>query len=265
MKPEPETLSERAKKLYSLIPADGTFVGNTFLRRRAGLEDAYWEVRKELIEQGLITFGRGRGGSVAQQLSATQTPVVEAEEEEALVEEEADLYDPLLQWLKTEWGESDERGDFFAVKITATPKGRPRSSGQWSRPDLTLVEVNNYQFVPQASLEVTTFEVKRFADAQNMSSVYETAAQSRWAHYAYLVAEVPKEDFQFSDRFIGEVERFNIGLMLMWRVGEQWRFAVEQEPNRLIPEPKELESLLSTFFIDDAKGAKQFKAFIGTR
>ena len=63
------------KKIFlSLLPTDGSTIGNTSLRR--ALEDAlavkgkqiteedYWATHAALIEEGFIAPGKGRGGSV---------------------------------------------------------------------------------------------------------------------------------------------------------------------------------------------------------
>jgi very-short-patch-repair endonuclease len=57
--------------MLSLIPSDGTAVGNVTLRRdlsdRLGCEVdelTYFEIRRRLIEDGSVETGRGRGGSV---------------------------------------------------------------------------------------------------------------------------------------------------------------------------------------------------------
>lgn len=257
-------LSEQAQKLLQLIPVDGSFVGNTSLRRKSGLGDDYWKVRNDLEEAGLIALGRGRGGSVALQLSAA-TPInaVDTAPTGNLVHEEVDLYEPVRKLLNDDWGTAaKESEDFFELRITASPRGRQRDSGQWSRPDLTLVEVNTFEYLPGSNLEVTTFEVKKFGDVQNIASVYEAAAHSRWAHYAYLVAEIPEENYEFPDRFISEIQRFRVGLITLWRDNKEWKFGVETDPERLTPEPKELESLLKTFF-SDSKRAKEFKSRVG--
>lgn len=256
-------LSEQAQGLLKLIPADGSFVGNTSLRRKSGLGERYWDIRRELAEAELITLGRGRGGSVALQLSkAAELPAMESESEN-VVDEEAKLYQPLKKLLDDEWGrEAKEADDFFELRITGSPKGRTRDGGQWTRPDLTLVEVSTFEYQSGSNLEVTTFEVKRFGDGQNIASVYEAAAHSRWAHYAYLVVEVPEEKVEFPERFISEIERFHIGLMSLWREHNEWKFAVEAEPERLSPDPKELDSLLKTFFHDERR-LKEYKRAVG--
>jgi hypothetical protein len=260
-------LSEAAQSLLQLIPRDGSFVGNTFLRRKSGLEEAgYWQARNELEQAGLITLGKGRGGSVALQLTqliVTSVPETPPPAEANLVTDEIELYEPLKKLLKDEWGkEAEQTEDFFELRITASPRGRQRESGQWSRPDLTLVEVNTFEFLPGSNLEVTTFEVKKFEDAQNIASVYEAAAHSRWAHYAFLVAEVPTESYEFPERFVSELERFRIGLIMMWRENGNWKFEVYTEAERLIPEPKELELLLKSFFYD-SKRVKDFRSRVG--
>jgi hypothetical protein len=261
-----QELSEAAQKLLQLIPTDGSYVGNTSLSRKSGLGEEYWNVRKELDQAGLITFGRGRGGSIALQLSAAApVSVIEAAPSKNLVGDEADLYEPFRKLLNDDWGAAaKESEDFFELRITASPRKWQRDSGQWSRPDLTLVEVTNFEYLPGSNLEVTTFEVKRYADVLNLASVYEAAAHSRWAHYAYLVAEAPEEGVKFTDRFLSELQRFRVGLMTLWREKGEWKFNVEGEPERLSPDPKELDSLLKTFF-SDAKRAKEFRSRVGSK
>lgn len=259
-----EKLSIEAKDLLELIPRGGDFIGNTTLQRKSGLGEKYWKVRSELVDGQFVTLGKGRGGSVARAPAAVETPPAIADGSEDLVEDEAELYEPLRIWLEKTWGQSvKDEGDFFDVRITGTPKGRARASGQWSRPDLTVVEVSTYEHLPEIVLEVSTFEVKRFSDVQSISSVYEAAAHSRWAHFAYLVAEVPDVDHEFPERFMSELERFKIGLILMCRDKDGWHFEEEQyETARLTPEPKELDALLKSFFQDN-KRLKEFKRAIG--
>ena len=60
-------LSEKAVQLLRLVPEDGSYVGNTFLRRSLGWpdENEYWAAGQELLDTGIIQTGKGRGGSVA--------------------------------------------------------------------------------------------------------------------------------------------------------------------------------------------------------
>jgi hypothetical protein len=177
------------------------------------------------------------------------------------VSKELELYEPLRAWLEANWGKDIVNGDFFEVQITASPHGRRRSSGKWSRPDLTVVQVNNYEYLAQAVLEVTTFEVKKFCDAEDILSVFETAAHSRQAHYSFLVVEVPNEEHELPDSLTSEVDRFPIGLMAMWRTKGSWQ--IEQrawDTERLNPDPSELDALLGTFFRKSKRRGEYLRA-----
>lgn len=257
-------LSSDARRLLEHIPSDGDFIGNVTLKSKSGLGEKYWEVRRELVDRSFITLGKGRGGSVARTVPSAEPVQVPTDTSRYLVAEESDLYEPLKLWLESDWGRSvKDEGDFFDVQVTGSGKGRIRASGQWSRPDLTIVQVNSYEFLPQVVLEVSTFEVKRFSDAQNIASVYEAAAHSRWSHYAYLVAEVPEFGYEFPERFMSELERFKIGLILMRRDKGGWHFEQEEyETERLNPDPRELDDLLKYFF-KDSKRLKEFRRSIG--
>ncbi|MDD2728836.1 site-specific DNA-methyltransferase [Malikia sp.] len=77
-----------AETLLSLVPPDGSTMGNTALRREiesrlkaeglSSTEDDYWKVHADLIAQGRLVKGQGRGGSVRRATSAiTATPASE--------------------------------------------------------------------------------------------------------------------------------------------------------------------------------------------
>jgi hypothetical protein len=256
-------LSAAARKLLELIPPDGEFIGNTNLLRRSKLGDRYWKVRDELIGEGFLTRGKGRGGSVARFAADVQAPSIDGKRAKQHVAKESELYAPLKEWLDTVWGADITGGEFFEVCITASPKGKRRSGGKWSRPDVTLVQVNNYDYLAQPVLEVTTFEVKKFADAEDIRSIYETAAHSRWAHFSYLVVEVPDGEYEFPERFMAELERFNLGLIFMWKERSGWQFDEQEwETDRLNPDPTELNALLTTFF-KSSKREREYKLAIG--
>lgn len=56
-----EHLSPEAQRLLEHIPVDGDFIGNVTLKGKSGLDDKYWEVRRELVDKGYVTLGKGRG------------------------------------------------------------------------------------------------------------------------------------------------------------------------------------------------------------
>jgi len=277
-------LSDKAIQLLRLIPEDGSYVGNTFLRRRLGwpAEDEYWDARQELLDKGLIQTGKGRGGSVALvvaspeggearalDITAAEEIVSEIEEKAAkraeLVSDETELYEPLKKWIESTLGRPvEEVGDYFLVKITASPSGRKRESGQWSRPDVTSVQVNTYELVPHPDVEVSSYEVKRYGDASNLSSVFEAASHSRWAHFTYLVVEDSETaPLALSERFEQELLRYDVGLIKMFKHDGSYKFVEDLEPSFQPPESKDLDELLKGFFASDGKNLRKFKQAIG--
>jgi hypothetical protein len=78
-----------------------------------------------------------------------------------------------------------------------------------------------------------------------------------------LVAEVPSADYEFPKRFVSELERFNLGLIVMWKEKGEWKFEEQEwETDRLNPEPEELNALLKTFFHDSDR-EKEFRHALG--
>ena len=59
------SMSSDSEILLSHVPADGSSIGNMKLRERLGWEEArYQSARQPLLDQGLLSTGRGKGGSV---------------------------------------------------------------------------------------------------------------------------------------------------------------------------------------------------------
>lgn len=251
-------ISEGAKNLLELIPQDGSSVGNTYLQTISGKKgEEYWRIRDELLRASLIERGKGRGGSVSRTQSTLDTLV---EKTADFVKEERDLYVPLKNWLEEEWGKEVENdGDYYRVRVTSSPMGRKRNSGQWSRPDVTFVRVTKYEHLPNTIVEVTSFEVKRNADAKDLASVYEAAAHSRWAHNTYLVVEIANHDLEVDVSIRKECARLGVGLLTVSRTHNKYYFAELLEPKRQEPSPEDLDKFLKDFFADDPREQKQFK------
>lgn len=55
---------------------------------------------------------------------------------------------------------------FGHVRVTATPRGWVRASGQWASPDVLAVEVWNSDLLPEVELPVSSFETKRATEAE---------------------------------------------------------------------------------------------------
>lgn len=259
-------LTPEATMLLTALPADGSMVGNYSVRGRLELDDETYAVAKrELREAGLIRVGVGYGGTVGR--AAAVPGAKEAEETPpsapGLVRKEEELYRPFADWLRSSL--ADQGLQFAEAKITARPKGYKRSSGRWSRPDVTAVQVFRYEWLPEITVEVSTYEIKQAADATKLESVYEAAAHGRWAHRASLVVEQVDGTEAVPEPVFDEVRRFRLGLYAMRRKPDG-SFEVReliQPPLTHESQPEDLNDLLGYFLGEDVPMRRDYRRAIG--
>jgi hypothetical protein len=136
----PDERKQLSRMLFDLVPTDGTSIGNGSLRDKLKepakktltldlTDEAYWELRNELIAQGLIEKGRGYGGSVyrvknveAKQVKAARTKSREAE-----------LYPMVGEYIERTWVK-DNGITQFVLERTAL-QGKKKTGGKWTRPE----------------------------------------------------------------------------------------------------------------------------------
>lgn len=201
-----ETWNDDEKKLFEVVPIDGSTIGNIRAQKQLRWDEGrYWSARDALVDRGLIGRGVGRGGTLYRVLEDHEEPEVQvvvplatSETVEAAavaavtaVQREDGLYEPLASVIRGAWAR-DHRSNLLAVEIVAR-QGRRATGGTWSRPDIVSVEVLNLLYVPTKILEVVTFEVKP-ADAIDVQCVYESLAHRRAATHAYVVLHVPASE-----------------------------------------------------------------------
>jgi hypothetical protein len=179
-----------------------------------------------------------------------------------LVMKEADLYEPFTDWLASAF---DEELVFAHAAVTASPKGRKRKSGKWSRPDVTAVEVAKLEWLPVTEVTVSTYEIKPAWAAQDVENVYEAAAHGKQAHRANLVIEQPVESAPVSDEVKATARNFGLGLYIMSRQSPKSRFDIDEliEPEIQSPDLSLVERLLQHFFSVDPTLRARYKATIG--
>jgi hypothetical protein len=140
-----------------MIPDSGATKGNRTLRdeflgyvRAQGGEitDAdYWTIRDSLIEDGAVQAGRGKGGSVRRVVAVAAEAPPTAEAETAIaVKPESALYDPFHAAIREGYARGN-RIKCFVSAITANQGGR-NTKGKWTRPDVTLIAMRAYTFLP---------------------------------------------------------------------------------------------------------------------
>lgn len=268
---EAETLKSA---LLDLVPPEGEKITNAALidlftnQTVSGMPESeeerrklYWTLRNELIDEGDLEKGRGQGGSVRRAAKIEPTLLededfesasnAEVEESETatsvVVVKELDLYDPFIQALRTGYiSEYKVPKDHLFVKTAHA--GSKNTGGKWTRPDVALVAVHRYPFLPNKHLEVTTFEIKKSIE-DALEGVFEALAHSAFAHRQYLAVKVegsiPKEQTDSWTRVREECDRLAIGLIKFSNPNEYETFEFISEATSDEPELFKVNDFIS--------------------
>ena len=236
---------ELKKLLLKLIPDDGGSVGNMYLlkqvKKQGFSEEDYWEIRNALIEEGRIAKGRGYGGSVSRVVEIKVSTAATVKK----YRKEKDLYEPCREVITNYWVKDNNLDPHKTlVEITAY---QGHKHGKWTRPDITVVTVRSYPFVPSKILEVISFEIKP-ANNTDVKGVFETASHARYAHKSYLAIYMPRY-VKLSDtvqlRLQEECERFGLGLIFFGKPKDWATYDIIVEPKRQNPAPEDTNSFIS--------------------
>jgi hypothetical protein len=154
-----------------------------------------------------------------------------------------DLYPPFEKEID-KWARDLSFSNYFIQNIAS--QGARKTGGTWTRPDLVMVSVETFQFVPNKYLEVITFEVKP-AWSWNIAAVFETAAHSRFASQSYLALHKSSEhpvDEELSTRMEEECKRFGVGMIVFEDPADYDTYEVIVDSSRKHPDPREVEKFM---------------------
>jgi hypothetical protein len=251
-------LSEDECTLFNALPVDGSAVSNPALRQYLKWNrNRYFLARDALVDKGLVSRGRGKGGVVRRshpEASAdadlvsvvVQRGTPDTEMIEAAITNEPDLYPPMRTVIERDWAQ-EHRQDLLAVEITAFGGGRP--DGIWTRPDITTVEVRTFEYVPGKHLDVNTFEVKS-PSAVNVQAVYEALAHRRAATRAYVLFYVPPDKASVLKHDVEEVavvaRMHGIGVVTAGNPYDYDTWEELEEAQRVAPDPEKLNDFIGT-------------------
>jgi hypothetical protein len=250
---------EFKQKLYDLTPADGKSIGNAALRgllhdafpnETFSLDD-YWDLRNSLIADGKLEKGRGHGGSVRRVITVVEPvavvnatgSVVPAAGPVQVVVAEAPLYEPFQKCILTGYIPDNDLKPWIC-EITAF-QGRRNTGGLWTRPDVTVIAMQTFAYVPNKQFDVITFEVKPTIESA-MEGVCECAAHSAFANRSYLAFPDAKEyeDNALYDRISDECERFGLGLILFGDVANWDTYSFQVLAKRNNPDPRAVNDFI---------------------
>ena len=242
-----EELEKLGEALLGLLPADGTGKGNGWLigelkdalrqsQSYEATDDDYWATRDHLVQTGLAVKGRGRGGSLIRVVQESKTKATRRQTESS-------LYPPFAEYVRRYWVKDNSIKD-YVVQVTAN-QGKKRTGGKWTRPDITVIGVRTYTFIPGRQPEVVTFEIKPERE-HDVSGVFETASHSVYAHKSYLAIACPTgrpegEDF---DRLEVLCKRFGVGLLIFSDVSDFDTYEELLEPVRSSPDPSDVDDFI---------------------
>ncbi|MBY6540037.1 hypothetical protein HQ325_15280 [Rhodococcus sp. BP-349] len=261
-----QQLTNDEQKLLAKLPVDGRGIGNMTLKAELRWsQKKYWLVRDLLVDKQLARRGHGRGGSLRRMVASaalegeaaglTESGVLAMPTNVSTIRE-ADLYEPLLEVLRNEWGK-DARSVPLRADNVAQGGSKP-TGGRWTRPDLLAVQVKTYEYVPGKFLEVAVFEVKP-SDQIDVTAVYEALAQRRAATHAYVVLHVPA----FLEEALAEQVTTVVAVARAHGVGvvtfadpadyDSWETLADAE--RVEPDPERLDDFIRVQLPPDTRTA----------
>lgn len=257
---------ENAKPIFlALLSDDGAVVGNKTLRSQLQTktkkeqavdltDDDYWTIRNALVAEGKIRRGKGNGGSVAKTV-VSAAPVKQPDDQQKYKDERS-LYQPIHSIIASAWVKEYAIDDFVS-QITAS-QGSRNTGGKWTRPDITLVALRSYPFIPGKTIEVITFEIKPWYYL-GVEGVFETASHSAFAHRSYLMIHAPQtiEDLEPYERVARESERFGVGLVTFEDPANWDTYNIRLDAEHSAPDPSAMCEFISQQLTRENQGRIQ--------
>lgn len=258
--------------LLNFVPKDETAIGNMNARSqliqqinkdfgKTISDNDYWTIRNSLMNDGKITQGQGRGGSILRVINTDTTPKHSQPESNKYIKE-ATLYKPLHKTITENW-KGDNGIEESVSEITAN-LGSKNTGGTWTRPDITLFAIQNYKYIPSESIELITFEVKPM-NQYDISGVFETASHTAIAHRSYLIVHVSKDNNEQTKKLLArlesQAERMHIGFITFEDPEDYETFITKVKAPRHEPDPAEICIFIDRHFTKDnaAKIGKRVK------
>jgi hypothetical protein len=244
----------RKQQILARLPRDGAFISNNKIYEPLNMTpEEYAEILEELLSEGLVVVGRGRYGRTARANGANGSQDFSFIDRR--VSNENELFQHVKEYFDRKWKHNYEPSppNLYISEITSMQYPR---MGITKIPDISILTIMKYDFVPGNHLEVITIEVRKHQEL-NLTSVYETASMNLISHRSYLVFEwLDEEDYLTADPnselLFNEAKRFGIGLVQMQPVdSEKWAFKILLEPRLTSPELGELNSFIEVRFKSD--------------
>jgi hypothetical protein len=256
--PDVPPVADDLEVLIQRLEAFGGKAGNKALREALGWSttpDRYWTARGRAIDLGRVATGRGKGGSV--RLSSVE-PEDERTEAPAAPEQpeyyrEADLYPDARKVIENGWVK-EANYDAYLIETTAA-KGKAATGGKWSRPDVSVLAIKAFPYLPSRSFDIVTFEIKPEGQT-TVEGVFEALSHQQFANRAYVIFHVPDEKVadQFvelqphAERILSTAQKHGVGVIVAQNIADwdTWDELVPAARNQ--PDPEQANRFIATCF-----------------
>jgi hypothetical protein len=253
--------------LITALRKEGGKAGNHTLRIRLGWEDElnrYWAAHGRALDAGLVVKGQGKGGSVR-----LSTPELGSEPEPAGIQvpsvdpdteyvRELDLYPEAMQVIEQGWIREANYDDHL-IEITAA-RGRAVTGGKWSRPDVSVLAMKAFPYLPNRLFEIITFEIKPTGQT-SVEGVFEALSHQQFANRAYVIFHIPEKkteesfmEFQpHADRILSTARKHGVGVIVALDIAdwETWDELVPAARNK--PDPEQANRFIATCFSEHTR------------
>ncbi len=244
------------QRVLSKLPRDGSFVSNDKIYESLGMApEEFYAVQAKLVNEGKVVVGRGRYGRTALIVDDSSVGDEEHYNNGLGATSDEELHEAVKSYFDRKLKPNYEPSppNLYISKITVQSRTGRRAP---LVPDISILTIMKYDFVPGTHLEVITADVWKH-NTLVLEAVYETKANSIYSHRPYLIFEWIKDvDFERSGRdarnILSEAKSLGVGLIEMKPADdEKWEFRTILDPQLHHPELGELNSFIDLRFRDD--------------
>ena len=124
------------------------------------------------------------------------------------------------------------------------------------RPDLAVLAVKAYPYLPGRIFDIITFEVKK-SDSIDVLGVFEALSHQQFASMSYVIFHTAGKnfgsDYADTERIEALAKLHGIGVIVATSTDDykQWEELVE--PRRAVPDPEQANLFIATCFSEEAK------------
>ena len=245
----------------------GGRASNAKLQSQLGwLDEKYWKMHRFLFDAGQIEKGKGYSGTVI--IVPGEPVVIELEEnlnlpisvtaqspvdadETPLTEDQ--LYAPAQKELAENWSIRHSLDSIHVENIAK--QGRRETGGSWTRPDLALIALKTFEYLPERIFEIHTFEIKASYDV-TVKGVMEALSHREAATRSYVIYHtngLDLVDYPEATRIENLAIKHGIGVIAAKNIFNFNEWADIVPAIRSTPDPDDMETFIKRSLSDEAK------------